>query len=391
MPPARGVAENLDIRRDENTERPMSYPGRDSVASHGCQMTAVEHLSSTKLKIEGLSKRYGDFQALHELDLDVREGELMTLLGPSGSGKTTLLQLIAGLVRPTTGRLIMDGVDQTLLPANERDVGVVFQNYALFPHMTVSENVAFPLRMRGEERSQTRSKVVEALEMVGMGHLGNRFPNELSGGQQQRVALARCLIYSPSLILMDESLSALDRKLRETMQIEIRRLHRETGATIIFVTHDQEEALALSDRICLMNGGRVEQIGRPDEIYEQPRSVFAANFLGVSNLFRGTTTPHGQLITPQGTLPLPVGARVPANAEGALSVRPEHMVLDGGDAYLQGEVVERIYAGAETRLLIRVAGEGVVTARQPSNSSGYRIGSRVALGWAPQHSRFLTG
>ncbi|WP_229809213.1 ABC transporter ATP-binding protein [Salinicola rhizosphaerae] len=366
----------------------LAGAGQDVAREAKLDVPPQESLAPTKLKIEGLSKAYGDFQALHPLDLDIREGELLTLLGPSGSGKTTLLQLIAGLVKPSTGKLLMDDIDQTALPANQRDVGVVFQNYALFPHLTVSENVAFPLRMRGEPRAQTLERVKEVLEMVGMGHLGDRFPDALSGGQQQRVALARCMIYRPSLILMDESLSALDRKLRETMQMEIRRLHRETGATIVFVTHDQEEALALSDRICLMNGGRIEQVGRPEEIYEHPESVFAANFIGVSNLFAGKTTDRGVMETVFGSLPLPES--IAGGIEGTLVVRPEHIALNGDDRYLEGEVVERVYAGAETRLLIQVAPELVVTARQAAGASMLEIGSRVGLGWAAENARFLT-
>jgi len=240
-----------------------------------------------KLLVDGLAKRYGGINALEPTRLAVQPGEFLTLLGPSGSGKTTLLQMICGLVEPSEGRLLIDGRDETGTPVHKRDIGLVFQHYALFPHLTVAENIGFPLRMRGKAGTQAAAEVKAALAMVQLGHLAERFPRELSGGQQQRVALARCFVYQPSVILMDEPLGALDKKLREHMQFEIKRLHRETGATIIYVTHDQEEALALSDRICLMNHARIEQIGSPQDIYARPRTAFAADFIGISNIFRG--------------------------------------------------------------------------------------------------------
>src|SRR5262245_6447283 len=239
---------------------------------------------AAKLVAKGIAKTYGATVALHPTDLTVAAGELLTVLGPSGSCKTTLLQITCGLVEPTAGELFIEGRDETHTPAHRRNMGVVFQNYALFPHLTVEENVSFPLQMRKLPAATLRQKVASVLEMVGLGALGNRFPAQLSGGQQQRVALARCFVYAPDLILMDEPLGALDRKLRETMQVEIKRLHRNTGATIVFVTHDQQEALALSDRICLMNEGRIEQVGSPQDIYECPATLFAADFIGISNV-----------------------------------------------------------------------------------------------------------
>lgn len=339
-----------------------------------------------KLQAEGLCKFYDDFAALHPMELKVHAGELLTLLGPSGSGKTTLLQLICGLVQPSDGILTIDGRDHTGTPASQRDVGVVFQNYALFPHLTVHENVGFPLEMRRVARGDAERRIAEALAMVGLADFGKRFPSELSGGQQQRVALARCLVYHPSLILMDESLSALDRKLREAMQIEIRRIHRETGSTIIFVTHDQEEALALSDRICLMNSGRIEQIGSPQEIYERPVSRFAADFIGVSNIFEGRVE-SDRLVTTEGALPLPAATQA---VKGFLVVRPEHIRFEEPEgATLVGRLIETIYAGPQSRLIVRLDSGFTITALRSSSLPPLQHGEPVGLSWNPEDARFL--
>jgi putative spermidine/putrescine transport system ATP-binding protein len=334
----------------------------------------------TKLRAERLSKRYGSVTALEPTDLTVAAGELLTVLGPSGSGKTTLLQIVAGLTEPTTGRLFIDGVDTTATPVHQRDIGMVFQSYALFPHLTVEENIAFPLRMRHRPDKEVRKRVTEALEMVQMGHLSQRMPRALSGGQQQRVALARCFVYKPSVILMDEPLGALDKKLREHMQIEIKQLHRETGATILYVTHDQEEALALSDRICLMNQARIEQIGTPREIYEHPATTFAADFIGLSTIFRGTLGPDG-LHTQDGCFALPEDAPT-GTGEAALVVRPEHIRLaPGTDCRVSGRVTEAVYAGAETRLIVTLESGTEVTLRLPAPARVFEIGSAVDVGW----------
>jgi len=328
--------------------------------------------------------------ALQPLELKVYSGELLALLGPSGSGKTTLLQVICGLIEPTGGRLIIDGRDETDKPVNKRDIGVVFQNYALFPHLTLRENVSFPLQMRKIAAADLREKVEATLAMVGLSDFSSRFPRELSGGQQQRVALARCLVYQPSLILMDESLSALDRKLRENMQIEIKRLHRETGATIIFVTHDQEEALALADRICLMNEGRIEQLGTPEDMYEQPRSAFVADFIGISNVMRGRVQSGGMIRTDDGSLPLPDGCEARAGEDGALIVRPEKMLLCAFDeAFVSGRVEETIYAGSETKLLVRLPSGTLITVRRQAGLPGVAIGEHVSIRWDKQQARLL--
>jgi putative spermidine/putrescine transport system ATP-binding protein len=344
-----------------------------------------------KLVTDGISKRYGAIEVLHPTHLTIAAGELLTVLGPSGSGKTTLLQIICGLVEPTAGQLLIDGKDQTHTPAHRRDIGVVFQNYALFPHLTVAENVAFPLQMRRLSGAALKPKVATALDMVGLADFSGRFPRELSGGQQQRVALARCLVYQPALILMDEPLGALDRKLRETMQIEIKRLHRETGATIVFVTHDQEEALALSDRICLMNAGRIEQIGTPQDIYERPLNTFVADFIGISNLLRGRIGAGGdRFVTADGELAIsrPMGD-VPGQAS-ALVIRPEHLMIGppGGDG-LAGMVVETVYAGAETRLLIALHSGTVLTVRHTGAQRPPDVGDAVVVSWDHERARLL--
>jgi len=345
-----------------------------------------------KLHAQSLSKTYGETVALQPLDLKVHAGELLTLLGPSGSGKTTLLQIICGLVEPTTGQVFIDGRNQTRAPAHQRDMGVVFQNYALFPHLTVEENVSFPLQMRKLPAHELRRKVAAALEMVDLAGLRARFPGQLSGGQQQRVALARCFVYEPALILMDEPLGALDRKLRETMQIEIRRLHRDTGATIIFVTHDQEEALALSDRICLLNNARIEQLGSPQEIYERPQTLFAADFIGISNVLRGRVSANGQLLTPDGALPIPRDTRtvLASDQEGALVIRPEYVEIVASDsALVSGRVIESVYAGSETRLIVSLSSGAQLVVRRRAGQNRVSIGDVVAMGWAPEEARSL--
>lgn len=343
--------------------------------------------STSKLQAEKIGKTYGRTAVLQNLDLTVVTGELLTLLGPSGSGKTTLLQIISGLTEPTSGRLLIDGRDETHTPVHQRDIGVVFQNYALFPHLTLEENVGFPLRMRRLPAAEIARKVKEALEMVELGHAAKRFPRALSGGQQQRVALARCLVYQPGIILMDEPLGALDRKLRETMQMEIKRIHRESGATIIFVTHDQEEALALSDRICLMNEGKIAQIDTPENIYQQPQSTFVAEFIGLSNILRGEVR-NGSLVSQQGVFALPAASDTLES--GALVIRPEHIRLcDESQALLQGKISERIYAGSETRVVVELkSGERFIV--RSNGAAVGAIGDGVFLNWESAHSRLLS-
>src|ERR1700687_843423 len=239
------------------------------------------------LELSGVRKRYDAVLPVDDLDLRLRTGELLTLLGPSGSGKTTTLMIVAGLQEPDVGTITLNGASVARQPPYRRDIGMVFQNYALFPHMTVRRNIAFPLEMRGLGKAEIARLVDEALELVKLPGHGDRLPRQLSGGQQQRVALARAMVYRPALLLMDEPLGALDRKLREQLQLEIKRVHRERGISVLYVTHDQEEALTMSDRIAVFNRGRIEQIGTPAEIYERPTTPFVAGFVGTSNIIRG--------------------------------------------------------------------------------------------------------
>jgi putative spermidine/putrescine transport system ATP-binding protein len=366
-------------------------PGADELASDQASAAGpAEQSSRVKLHVRGISKAYGTSVVLKPLELKVIAGELLAVLGPSGSGKTTLLQIICGLVEPSAGQLVIDGRDETDNPADKRDIGVVFQNYALFPHLTVRENVAFPLQMRRTPAAELRIRVEAALAKVGLSDFASRFPRELSGGQQQRVALARCFVYRPSLILMDESLSALDKKLRESMRIEIKRLHRETAATIIFVTHDQEEALALADRICLMNDGQIEQLGKPEDIYERPANTFVADFIGASNLIYGTIAADGNIETADGVLPLPDGCSAPMGERAALVVRPEKLLLcKNDDGFLSGRVEESIYAGSETRLLVRLPSETLLTVRRGAGLPPVAIGENVFMRWDREQARLL--
>ncbi|MCP3379894.1 MULTISPECIES: ABC transporter ATP-binding protein [unclassified Bradyrhizobium] len=259
-------------------------------------MNATANSEAVRLRVDRVSKQYGDMTALAATDLVIRKGEFVSLLGPSGSGKTTLLNIVAGAAMPSTGRVLLDGRDITHLPSRERNLGMVFQHYALIPHMTVFDNVAFPLKVRGVAKNEIADRVRAVLATVRLDQLTDRKPSQLSGGQQQRVSIARCLVYDPPVILMDEPLGALDKGLREAMQFEIKRLHRQLGITALYVTHDQDEAMALSDRICVMNNGSIAQLSAARELYYQPTSKFVAEFLGESNVLPGKVTSSGSTI-----------------------------------------------------------------------------------------------
>jgi len=353
-------------------------------------------MSSSHLHISGLTKRYGDFVALAPTDLNVANGEFLTLLGPSGSGKTTLLSLIAGLAQPDAGTVLINGADVTYGAPYERDIGVVFQNYALFPHMTVEENIAFPLKMRKVDAATARKRALDALEMVHLPHVAKRLPRELSGGQQQRIALARCMVYRPAIILMDEPLGALDKKLRDQMQLEIKRIHRELGTTIVYVTHDQEEAMTMSDRICLMNGGSIEQLGAPAELYFRPRTLFVADFLGESNLLPAHVTGRmGEEVSVQFTHDGTVGTASHNDAPLAIGqkvkvmVRPQNVTIDApaGQASLSGQVKDIMVTGSLTKLYVDagLAGGAEVVVAYPTRrlTGQYERGQRIALSWLP--------
>ncbi|CAM3688915.1 Spermidine/putrescine import ATP-binding protein PotA [Bordetella sputigena] len=322
------------------------------------------------IELRQVSKRYGGVQALHPVDLSVRKGEFVTLLGASGSGKTTLLNLIAGMVPPSTGRIVIEGRDVTTSPPSKRQLGMVFQNYALMPHMTVFENIAFPLRVRRLSRTEIERKVRDVLALVRLPDLAARKPRELSGGQQQRVSLARCIVYNPALILLDEPLGALDKKLREQMQLELRRIHAELGITMVNVTHDQDEALTMSDRIVLMNGGRIEQEDRPEALYFRPATRFAADFIGTANLLPcdvRTVTDDGVAVSTvlgdmRATAPGVIAAANPSGAgkSASLLIRPESIVMRAADApagddqSVDGILEDTIILGGIVRHHVRV-------------------------------------
>jgi putative spermidine/putrescine transport system ATP-binding protein len=314
----------------------------------------------TKLKLTAISKKYGEVDALVDVDLLVRKGECVTLLGPSGSGKTTLLNIVAGLLPLDAGDVWIENRLSTHLPPFERDIGMVFQNYALFPHMSVYENIAFPLRMRRMGKAEIRTRVLKALAAVSLADKTDRAPSELSGGQQQRIALARALVYEPSIILMDEPLAALDKKLREYLQLEIRRVQRQLGITMLYVTHDQQEALLLSDRICLMNEARIVQVGTPDELYFRPKTMFAANFIGESNIFSADvldTSADSVMLRGPGTCMLRATTDVPVSKGQVVTamIRPERLRLRTMDHKaskenrMQARIEEKVFLGEATK------------------------------------------
>ena len=302
-------------------------------------MTGSNSTGRDMVRLEAVTKRYGNFTALHETNLSIRTGEFLTLLGPSGSGKTTLLNAVAGMATPTSGRVWIDGQDVTAMPPEKRGLGMVFQSYALMPHMTVFDNIAYPLKVRKISKQEIRKRVLDVLELVRLPDLAHRKPRELSGGQQQRVSIARCLVYNPRLILMDEPLGALDKKLREQMQLEIKRLHNELKITMIYVTHDQEEALNMSDRIMLMNDGKAEQIGSPHDLYFKPVSQFAADFIGQSTMLDARILEDGDpCIVDLGTSgQCEVEAQgAKKNQSGKLVLRPETLRLVANDQLPNG-------------------------------------------------------
>nr|WP_256444652.1 ABC transporter ATP-binding protein [Deinococcus sp. GbtcB9] len=305
---------------------------------------------------------------MDDIDLDIRRGEFFSLLGPSGCGKTTLLRILAGFEQPDAGAVLIGGQDMTGVPPHRRDVNTVFQNYALFPHMTVQDNVAFGLRMKGVPTAQIRGRVMQALERVRIADFAARRPDQLSGGQRQRVALARAIVNEPQVLLLDEPLSALDLKLRKELQVELANLQESLGMTFVFVTHDQEEALVMSDRIAVMNRGRVEQLGRAEELYERPRTAFVANFLGSSNLIPGTVlTVDGHEATVQtehGPLRTTYGEGLRPGQSVTLSVRPEKLRMERDDETEGNEIRARVddivYTGAENQYLLQAGGQQLV-------------------------------
>jgi len=348
-----------------------------------------------KLKIRSLRKTYGPVVALDSADIDLRAGEFLTLLGPSGSGKSTLLWAVAGLNDPDAGQIWIDGREATHLPPFMRDLGMIFQNYALFPHMTIGQNIGFPLEMRKMNRADREKAVMRVLDMVKLGHVADRYPSELSGGQQQRIALARAFVYEPSIILMDEPLGALDKKLRDHLQLEIKHLHKQLGVTIMYVTHDQEEAMVMSDRICLMNNARIEQIGTPEDLYFRPETVFAADFLGESNLVDGVVR---EMNADNAVVEIGGGGITRARPNPALGAgekiklmtRPEAVdVLGEGETRaneVHGTLREIIVGGGATKLFVELPNGATMRVTQLTRRARERLnpGADIRLGWEPQ-------
>jgi putative spermidine/putrescine transport system ATP-binding protein len=333
------------------------------------------------VRFEGVTKRFGDFTAVDGVDLEVREGEFFSMLGPSGSGKTTCLRMIAGFEQPTSGRVLLGGDDVSRLAPYERDVNTVFQDYALFPHMTVQDNVGYGLMVRKVPRGERRKAVAEALEMVRLPEYGARKPAQLSGGQRQRVALARALVMRPKVLLLDEPLGALDLKLRQAMQIELKEIQQEVGLTFVYVTHDQEEALTMSDRLAVFNHGKIEQVGSPAEVYERPATGFVAGFVGVSNVLEGD-----------------VALAIIGDPQ-AVTIRPEKIAMhdrdaavDPADCSATGHVSEVVYLGAVTRYFVELdaGGQLVVMQQNLATSSMQALqvrGKAVRLSWHRSNNR----
>ena len=362
------------------TDAPATDDGTRPAAPH-----AAGRGSTPGVRLVGVTKRFGDVVAVDGIDLEIADGEFFSMLGPSGSGKTTTLRMIAGFELPTAGRIELHGRDVSRLPPFERDVNTVFQDYALFPHMSVGDNVGYGLRIRKVPRDEQRRRVADALRMVRMEGYDSRRPSQLSGGQRQRVALARALVNRPRVLLLDEPLGALDLKLRQEMQIELKEIQQEVGITFIYVTHDQEEALVMSDRIAVFRGGHIEQVATPADLYERPASAFVAGFVGMSNLIQGES------------------ARAILGMDGSFTVRPEKIRLAGrSDAIgadelaADGRIHDVVYLGSDTRYIVRLdAGPEIVVTEQNLATSSMDVlaarGTTVRLVWKRQHTLAIRG
>jgi putative spermidine/putrescine transport system ATP-binding protein len=354
------------------------------------------------VSFDRVQKSYdGETLVVKDLNLHIGQGEFLTMLGPSGSGKTTCLMMLAGFETATHGEITLDGRPINNIPPHKRGIGMVFQNYALFPHMTVAENLSFPLEVRNIGKSEREAKVMRALDMVQIGDFGGRRPAQLSGGQQQRIALARALVFEPELVLMDEPLGALDKQLRETMQFEITNLAHRLGITVVYVTHDQTEALTMSDRVAVFDDGRIQQLAPPDELYEEPQNSFVAQFIGENNTLEGTVAEindqmcvvrldDGELID---AVPVNVSA---VGERTKVSIRPERVEKNkerlAEDAHtLKAEVAEFIYMGDIYRTRLRVAGheDFVVKTRNAPDQRRLKPGEHIEIGWRPQDCRAL--
>ena len=340
-------------------------------------------MSTGFVSLRGVNKYFNEVHAVANLDLDVKAGEFFSMLGPSGSGKTTVLRLIAGFENASSGRVVIESQDVTDLAPFDRPVNTVFQDYALFPHMSIQDNVEYGLRTRKVPKAERAKQALEAIDSVKLSHLSQRLPHQLSGGQRQRIALARALVLRPKVLLLDEPLGALDKQLREEMQVELKRIQREAGITFIFVTHDQEEAMRMSDRIAVFNEGSIEQIGTPQQVYEKPQTKFVASFLGVSNIFDGAA------------------AKEIFGSSTMVNIRPERIKLvpadtklNTGESGVVGTIIEASYIGATTIYLIQTqSGQRVIATRLneelPDQINRYETGDRVGAVWKSDHSAVI--
>ena len=364
------------------TERSIQTPA--SPASGG----------GSPVRFAGVSKRYGEFVAVHTLDINVGAGEFLSFLGPSGSGKTTTLMMLAGFETPSSGNILVGDTHITDMPPARRNIGMVFQSYALFPHMTVEQNIGFPLRMRGIAKADRVRAVGRVLEIVGLKGLNHRFPRQLSGGQQQRVALARAIVFEPPVLLMDEPLSALDKYLRSHLQGEIKRIQRELGITVIYVTHDQDEAMTMSDRICVMNEGRICQIGAPETLYRKPNDVFVAGFLGESNMLTAQDARFegGSLALSLAGDTVTVAVSRAPGSEVVVSVRPEHVSVSAASDGT-ARVTDVIYVGDHRRYEVRLADGRMLAVKSQivDDSAPIAMGETVKVQWPTHQMRVFSG
>jgi len=353
------------------------------------------------IEYDGVTKRYGDLTAVDDVSVDVRDGELLALLGPSGSGKTTTLRMLAGFEKPTEGTISLAGEDVTYVPTHKRDTGMVFQDYALFPHMTVGENIEFGLERQGFSDDEIDERIEEVLRMVDLQGYADRNPRNLSGGQQQRVATARAIAIQPEVLLMDEPLGALDKKLRDQLEVELTELQSDLGITTLYVTHNQEEALTIADRIAVMNEGRIEQIAPPIEVYEEPATEFVADFIGDTNFLDGDlreTADGGVVLATEGTEIAVDTSTVPADGGGTVFVRPEKMNAHGGGFTdgslntLAGTVTRRLFLGSKVRYFVDVGDDEVVVDDSNEHATTlHETGDDVVLAWSREDTRFAHG
>ena len=353
------------------------------------------------VRLEGVTKRFGTFEAVKDMDLEIEDGEFFTMLGPSGCGKTTTLRMIAGFEQPTEGKVLIDGDDVAGLPAYKRPTNTVFQSYALFPHMTLEENVGYGLKRKKVDKSEIKSRVTAELERVGLTAEAKRKPAQLSGGQQQRVALARALVNLPKVLLLDEPLGALDLKLRKGLQVQLKNIQRDVGITFVYVTHDQEEALTMSDRIAVMNGGRIEQCSGPEDVYERPETTFVAGFIGVSNLLPAKAG-SGEVDLDSGPTVSTAGASRFSPGERCFAVvRPEKLSVSTSDQAptdrpsIDGVVESSLYLGTSTQMSVAVADDVKMTVLVPNANEADRQqlpggGARVKLSWTPENMHLVS-